>query len=429
VGNNASIKKRSKQNKTLKAFAILYQKSLIRKKMENLYNLNIEKAVLSAIFFDPSVFESIYSQLSAKSFYLQAHKNIFEVMEELSLKEIRIDEEFVKKRLQARDKFDEMALLEILSTNPITNTKAYIDELKELSQKRELISLTTQIKKVTLEEDISSDEAIDLIQQELYQITAQAQDKDFKDAKTITKQTLELINEIKARGNSLVVGVDTGFVSLNKKTSGFGKGDMIIIAARPAMGKTAFVLNIATNILRHNEGVAIFSLEMPSQQLMLRMLSSHASIPLQDLRIGNLDDQQWEALSVSIDFFNNSKLFVDDDGVLNIHKLRSKLRELKSKHPEVSIAIIDYIQLMSGVSQKDRQLEISEISRGIKMLARELDMPIIALSQLNRLLESRNDKRPMLSDIRESGAIEQDADIIMFIYREAVYKEKEENEK
>ena len=189
-------------------------------------------------------------------------------------------------------------------------------------------------------------------------------------------------------------------------------------------------MSSSPSILKHGEGVAIFSLEMPAEQLMMRMLAAHSSIPLQNIRVGDMDDGQWSTLSSSIDFFNRSKLFVDDDGMLTIHKLRSKLRELKSKHPEVNLAIIDYIQLMSGQGNgKDRQLEVSEISRGIKMLARELEMPIMALSQLNRGLESRSDKRPMLSDIRESGAIEQDADIIMFIYRDAVYKEKEERER
>jgi replicative DNA helicase len=277
---------------------------------------------------------------------------------------------------------------------------------------------------------MSSEDAVDLVQQKLYQITSEQNNKDFKDAKTITKETLERIEANKARGYSLVIGVDTGFYGLNKRTSGFGEGDLIIIAARPAMGKTAFVLNLANNLLGHGDGVAIFSLEMPAEQLMMRMLSAKTSVPLQNIRIGNMNDNEWSSISSGIDFFNNSKLFIDDDGQLNIHKLRSKLRDLKSKNPEVKMAIIDYIQLMSGVgNSKDRQLEVSEISRGIKMLARELNMPIIALSQLNRGLESRNDKRPMLSDIRESGAIEQDADMIMFIYREAVYKEKEEKEK
>jgi replicative DNA helicase len=192
---------------------------------------------------------------------------------------------------------------------------------------------------------------------------------------------------------------------------------------------TAFVLNIASKILDHNKGVAFFSLEMPAEQLMLRLMSAKASIALQDLRVGNLSDEQWSSLSKTADHFSRSKLFVDDDGNLTITALRSKLRKLKERHPEISCAIIDYLQLMSGSGGKDRHQEVSEISRGLKLLARELNIPIIALSQLNRSLESRNDKRPMLSDIRESGSIEQDADIILFVYRDDVYRRKEEMEK
>ena len=195
------------------------------------------------------------------------------------------------------------------------------------------------------------------------------------------------------------------------------------------MGKTAFTLNLAQNILDDGLGVAIFSLEMPAEQLMLRMLSAKTSIPLQKLRVGDLDDDQWSRLTSASDEMAKQKLFVDDDGMLNIHQLRSKLRKLKSQHQEISLCVIDYLQLMNGSSSKDRHLEVSEISRGLKLLARELEIPIIALSQLNRGLESRNDKRPMLSDIRESGSIEQDADMILFVYRDDVYRMREEAEK
>jgi replicative DNA helicase len=211
-------------------------------------------------------------------------------------------------------------------------------------------------------------------------------------------------------------------------TTGFGKGDLIIIAARPAMGKTSLVLNMVLKQITLGHGVAFFSLEMPAEQLMLRLLSAHTSIFLQKLRVGDLNDEEWSRLNASLDMMNNAKLFVDDGSGVTINQLRSKLRKLKSKHPEIQMAVIDYLQIMSSAG-RDRQAEVSEISRGLKMLARELEMPIIALSQLNRGVESRNDKRPMLSDIRESGAIEQDADIIMFVYRDDVYLYKEEKER
>jgi replicative DNA helicase len=234
---------------------------------------------------------------------------------------------------------------------------------------------------------------------------------------------------MKARGDSILVGVDTGYAELNKMTTGFGKGDLVIIAARPAMGKTSFALNMVQNLLDKGKGVAFFSLEMPAEQLMLRLLSVQTSIQLQRLRVGDMNPQEYKQLNDAVDKMRHSKLFVDDHGSINIHQLRSKLRKLKSRHPEIEVAVIDYLQIMNGTGGKDRHLEVSEISRGLKMLARELGIPIVALSQLNRGLESRSDKRPMLSDIRESGSIEQDADIILFVYRNDVYLYKEEKER
>lgn len=395
---------------------------------KELYNLNIERSILSSIIFEPSRFDEISSYLKPEYFYLPSHQRFFKAMIEVHEEELPIDEDFIKKKIPADD-FDETAFLEVVSTYPLSNTRAYIDEIVELFTKRELLTLTTEIKKITTEDNIPSDEAVDRVQQLLYNITTDNSSKDFRDGENISVATLEEIKKNKALGNKGVIGVDTGFIALNDITRGFGKGDMVIIAARPAMGKTAFVLNLANNVLHHGKGVAFFSLEMPAEQLLMRMMSAKTSIPLQNLKIGDMTDEQWSHLGNAADFYSNSKLFVDDDGMLTISKLRSKLRDLKTKHPEVTIAIIDYIQLMSGNSGKDRHLEVSEISRGIKMLARELSMPIVALSQLNRGVESRPDKRPMLSDIRESGSIEQDADIIMFVYRDDVYKEREERMK
>jgi replicative DNA helicase len=192
---------------------------------------------------------------------------------------------------------------------------------------------------------------------------------------------------------------------------------------------TALVLNMALKAIERNEGVAFFSLEMPAEQLMLRLLSAKTSIPLQALRVGDLRDEQWSQLSTATEEIAQKKLFVDDGGYATIHHVRSKLRKLKTQHPEISVAIIDYLQLMSGDNKEGRQQVVSEISRGLKQLARELQIPIVALSQLNRGVESRDNKRPMLSDLRESGAIEQDADIILFVYRDDVYREAMEKEK
>ena len=396
---------------------------------DNLYNLAFERSILSSIVFEPSQFDELSVALKIDDFYLPAHQDIFASMLLLLQKDLPIDEEFIKKELIRIKKFDEQVMLEILSANPIANTKAYVDEVKDKSLKRHLLTLTTEIKRVTVEEELPSAEVVDIVEKKLYEITQNNQVSDFKDAPKMTFDTMEYIKEMKARGNSVLVGVDTGFSELNKMTTGFGKGDLVIIAARPAMGKTSFVLNTVNSLITNGKGVAFFSLEMPAEQLMLRLLSIQTSIPLQKLRVGDMDDNQWGSLNGAIDRMNNAKLFVDDQGSININQLRSKLRKLKNQHPEIEIAVIDYLQIMQGVGNQDRHLQVSEISRGLKMLARELEMPIVALSQLNRGLESRNDKRPMLSDIRESGSIEQDADIILFVYRDDVYLYKEEKER
>lgn len=396
---------------------------------DNLYNLAFERSILSSIVFEPSQFDELSTTLKKDDFYLPAHQDIFKVMTLLLQKDQPIDEEFIKKELIKMKKFDESVMLEILSANPISNTKAYVDEIKDKSLKRHLLTLTTEIKRVTVEEELTSAEVIDIVEKKLYEITQNNQTSDFKDSPKMTFDTMEYIKEMKSRGNNVLVGVDTGFHELNKMTTGFGKGDLVIVAARPAMGKTSFILNTVNNLITKGKGVAFFSLEMPAEQLMLRLLSIQTSIPLQKLRVGDMNDDQWSSLNGAIDKMNSAKLYVDDHGSININQLRSKLRKLKNQHPEIEIAVIDYLQIMSGIGNQDRHLQVSEISRGLKMLARELSMPIVALSQLNRGLESRNDKRPMLSDIRESGSIEQDADIILFVYRDDVYLYKEEKER
>ena len=396
---------------------------------ESLYNLAFERSVLSSIIFDPAEFDEFEAVLNAEDFYLAAHQEIFRAMLSLSHRDLPIDEEFIKKELSGKQKFDERVLVDILTANPISNTTAYVQEIKDKAIKRHLLTLTTEIKRVTLEENLNGSDVVDLVEKKLYEITQNSQSNDFKDAVKITDDTMAYIEEMRERGDAVLVGVDTGYAELNKMTTGFGKGDLVIVAARPAMGKTSFALNMVQNLIEKGKGVAFFSLEMPAEQLMLRLLSVQTSIQLQRLRLGDFNPEEYKRLNDAVDKMRHSKLFVDDHGSINIHQLRSKLRKLKSRHPEIELAVIDYLQIMNGTGGKDRHLEVSEISRGLKMLARELEIPIVALSQLNRSLESRSDKRPMLSDIRESGSIEQDADIILFVYRNDVYLYKEEKER
>lgn len=394
----------------------------------NLYNLDIERGILSAILLDGKVYEDVASILKPKDFYLPFHQDVFETMENLYKRDLPIDEIFLKDELTKKNKFDEELFFEILGTAPIEAVEAYARELKDLATKRELIHLSNEIKKMVLEEDKKAVEEVEAIQSKLFNIATSNLSGDFKNSSTIISDTLEFIKKQAAKKNKIVTGLDTGFSELNRMTSGFGEGDLIILAARPSMGKTALALNIGLNVLKQNKGVAIFSLEMPAEQLMLRMLSAAGRIPLQDIRRGNLSEEDWSKLSQISDEMSRKPLFVDDEGNINIHTIRAKLRKLKAQNPELSLAIIDYLQLINS-DQRERHLAIAEISRSLKLLARELQIPIIALSQLNRALESRPNKRPMLSDLRESGAIEQDADIIMFIYRDDVYKAMEAKQK
>ncbi len=739
--------------------------------MDSVYSINIERAVLSSILFNPEEIEDVLGLIKHKDFYLPAHQKIFHVMEQLHTADMPIDEEFIRKRIDAKD-VDDSILIEILSANPITNTLAYVKEIKDGAVKRELANLATIIKKVAIEDDVIASEAVNTIQNELYKITTDSASSELKDMGDVTAETLDYIHRMKKLGNKYLIGQTTGFYELDKKTTGFNEGDLIIIAARPAMGKclgrgtkvlmydgslkkvedvqkddqlmgddskprnvlsitkgqeqmywvrqnkaidyrvneshilslkrsrtegphkngdvlninvkeylektdkfksnykgykvavdfkekttsidpyflglwlgdgssskvsiytqddevisylkdyastlklevreyiqedkcpeysitnkksvdgktafslqkllrdenvlnnkhipqdylinsyenrlnllaglldsdghydenangfeitqkredlsiqikflcdslgfrtslhakkasiktidfetevyrvrifgdidkiptkikrkqakkwtcnrtwnqtgiiiekdivddyfgfeidgnklflledmtvthnTALVLNMTLKNVEANKGVIFFSLEMPAEQLMLRLLAAKTLIPLQNLRKGDLDDLQWSTLSSAFDDFNTKKLFVDDGGSLNINQLRARVRKLAQKEENnISLIIIDYLQLMQGTGGKDRHIEVSEISRGLKLLAREIKVPIIALSQLNRGLENRPDKRPMLSDIRESGSIEQDADIIMFVYRDDVYKQRDEMRK
>jgi replicative DNA helicase len=396
--------------------------------MEGLYNLDIERGILAAIIFDGANFESVAAILKPKDFYLPFHQDMFSAMECLYKKDYPIDEVMIREELTKKNRFDEALMLEVITTAPIEIIETYAKEIKDKAVKRELLHFSNQVKQEVLEN--SDERAIDVvedIQSKLFKIATESEDGDFKDMNLISNLTLDYIKtQIGKEG--LLTGVDTGFIDLNRMTSGFGEGDLVIIAARPAMGKTSFVLNIGANVLKDNKGVAIFSLEMPAEQLMLRMLSSHSSIPLQNIRTGNMNDEEMSKITEAVDYFSTRKLFVDDNSMQTIHSVRSKIRKLKAQHPEISMVIIDYLQLMVGDS-KERHVAVAEISRGLKMLARELKIPILALSQLNRGLESRPDKRPMMSDLRESGAIEQDADIIMFVYRDDVYKIREAKQK
>lgn len=385
-----------------------------------------ERSVLNAIVFSNEILDEIEQIISPNDFLIPARKNIYAAMLELRREDSPIDDDFILKKTSKLRPIDQNELVEIMATTPIADVKGYAQKIKEDSIKRQLHSFALMLEEECKSEE-SSIEILDRLQARLFELSQNNKGRDFRFSEEIVSETMKQILAQKGR-NSALVGLDTGFMGLNRSTAGFGAGDLIIIAARPSMGKTAFVLNIAQKVARNGIGVAFFSLEMPAEQLMLRMLSAECSLPLQDLRIGRLEDAQWEQLSDGAQAMSERPFFVDDSGELSLHQMRSKLRKLRQKQDNIGLVIVDYLQLMKG-SGKDRISEISEISRGLKTLAREQNIPIIALSQLSRALESRSDRRPQLSDLRESGAIEQDADLVMFVYREAVYKERDERQK
>ena len=393
----------------------------------NLYDLDMERAILSSILQNNDTLGEIFDTIKAKDFYLKGHSQIYEAMVECLNSDDPVAVPFLKNKLG--DKYDEALMIDIIGTNSLIDIRRYASELKEKSIKRSLVKIAHDIPS-KVNEDKASRDMVDELSQEFYSLIEGGGTGTIKDGKDIILKVVEHIKTQIELGEQDIVGLDTGFKKLNEMIKGFKNGDLIIVAARPGMGKTTLCLNFMSQVLKSGAGVVFFSLEMPAEQIMMRILSSKTSIPLQDIMTGKIDDEAMARLSDACGEFSEYKLFVHDSGYVNIHQVRTQMRKLKAMHPEISLCVIDYIGLMMSTNNfADRHIQIAEISRGLKLLARELDMPIIALSQLNRSLESRANKRPMLSDLRESGAIEQDADIILFVYRDEFYLEQEEKEK
>lgn len=401
--------------------------------MDNLGLRNIERSILATIFFNPEIFEDVSSVLDEKDFSDAFLQSVFGAIKNQYEAQKPIDADLIVPTLSKNKFYSEEEFLSLLALAPLVNLDFYLQEIKNASIKRTLYLMANRIATSAKDQNTQAQDVLEDAEKTIYEISANGELKEFRDSEEIVVSTIKMIEEIKARGNNLLVGLNTGFAELNRITTGFNPGELIIIGARPSMGKTTFVLNMVQKFLASGKGVAFFSLEMQAEHLMLRMLSSSTSIPLQRLRVGDLNAEEWSSLSQISSHTSSLPLYIDDSSFVSITQLRSKMRKLKSKISDLGVCVVDYLQLMSGNKKNGgeakRQEEISEISRGLKILARELEIPIIALSQLNRMLESRDDKRPQLSDLRESGAIEQDADIILFLYRDDVYRKREEKAK
>ena len=394
-------------------------------------NLEAEEAILGAVLTNPICLNKIADLITPESFYKPANRMIYEAVLDLFGKNQAIDIVTVSERLSETDKLEQVggrAYVNDLALNVVTtaNIEYYAKIVQEKAIKRNLINAGSEIVEMAYENN-SMETTLDNAEKLIFNI---AQQKATTDLVPIEELVLKSYEQIEFRYNHRdeLIGVPTGFYDIDMMTSGLQKSDLIILAARPSMGKTAFALNIAQNVaLRANKAVAIFSLEMPKEQLVQRMLCSEAEVDTQRLKTGLMQAKDWEKLTTTMNVFAEAPIYIDDCAGATVMDIRAKCRRLMMETKELGLIVIDYLQLMSGSEKEDRFQQISSISRGLKTLARELGVPVIALSQLSRAVEQRNDKKPMLSDLRESGAIEQDADIVMFIYRDEYYK-KEESE-
>ena len=391
-------------------------------------NVEAEKAVIGAMMLDSDAIMVCSEILTAGEFYQQQYGIIFDALVEMYRDGIGADLVTIQNKLREKEVTPELYsveyLGELLASVPTSaNVKFYAEIVHEKAVLRRLIKVTEQVTRECYMDSQPLEDILEDTEKSVFDVIQQRGGSEFEPIRDVVLRTLDSIEKAaKQKGN--ITGLETGFRDLDAKTAGLQKSDLILIAARPAMGKTAFVLNIAEYVALHsNSTIALFSLEMSKEQLVKRMLAMNSMVDSQKIRTGDLEDDDWDKLVGSVRKIGNSNLVIDDTSGITASELRSKCRKLKIEQG-LDLVIIDYLQLMTGAGKRksdSRQQEISDISRSLKVMARVLDVPVIALSQLSRAVESRPDKRPMLSDLRESGAIEQDADIVMFIYRDEYY--------
>lgn len=396
-------------------------------------NVEAEQAVLGAMLLSHDAVIVAMEKLQSQDFYRDVHRIIFEAMEHLHRENKEIDVITLPDELKRMKKLDDVGGLEYVLNLPnlvgsAANIEYYANIVAEKALVRNLISTCTELTTEAYDGQKETEALLDDAERRILQLSDTKNRGDFASVGAVVEVTLDKITKLYENKAGLT-GLPTGFRDLDRMTSGLQPSDLILVAARPSMGKTAFTLNIAQNVgVRQHKTVAFFSLEMSQEQLVQRLLCQIAHIDSQKLRTGQLNsDEEWTRLTDACDKLYESPIYIDDTPGISVAEMRSKARRLKSEHG-LDLIIVDYLQLMQGRNAESRQQEISEISRSLKALARELKVPLIALSQLSRSVESRQDKRPMLSDLRESGALEQDADIVSFLYREDYYDKETENQ-
>lgn len=395
-------------------------------------NLEAEKSVLGAILLNDTYFNTVEEFLQPQDFYTPAHQTIFKHMLTLARSNKRIDmitlQDILHKENDLLNVGDVAYLMELQENIPALGMlEQHAQIIRAKAVLRNLISSSIDI--ITScynQNEVELDSVIDEAEKRIFQIIHNRTKQNFVQLNIWLKRTFQHLSSIKSSSKG-VTGVATQFKHLDRMTSGFQPGDLIIVAARPSMGKTSFALNVAMNAARQGYGVGVFSLEMAAEQLTLRLLSTESGIDHQKIRNATISGEEWIAITHVAAELGDMQLFIDDTAGINIMELRAKARQLKSKY-NIGLLVVDYLQLLHASRRhENRHQEVSEISRFLKALAKELHVPIVALSQLSRAVDSRIDKRPLLSDLRESGAIEQDADLIMFLYRDVIYNNETEH--
>lgn len=388
-----------------------------------------ERAILGAILLDNTLVTQALEHLKPEDFYSPLHRRIFAAMMALFEASKRIDPILIAEELKKEGSVEAIGGVATITNLTyglphFTDVSDYIGVVKEKSTMRDLVRTCNQITSEALEEEDDAAVILDRAEQLIFSIAEQKAREGFSPIEPIAESVFKKIEELYRRDSTALTGLSTGFRDLDSLTSGFQQGDLIIIAARPSMGKTALVLNVAQRAaVRERAVVAFFSLEMSKEQLLMRMLSAQASIDATKLRNGNLSQSDWPRLAEAIGELSDTKLFIDDTPGISVLEMRAKLRRLAVEQKSLDLIVVDYLQLMGGGTRRNenRQQEVSQISRDLKALAKEFQVPVIALSQLSRAPEARNPPKPMMSDLRESGSIEQDADVVAFIYREDYY--------
>lgn len=414
--------------------------SIIRSKQEGVlpfskelpFSIEAERSVLSSLLLNVDSYDQVADILSIDEFYYRPHRIIYQAICEFNAQGKNFDLLVLHDHLLGKNLLDKVGgvpyLMELQqNVYSLGFLAQHAKIVKDKALLRCLITSCTEIVGICYEpkgKEVA--ELLDVAEKQIFQISNKVSTKDFLPLSQLLKSTFKKISDASETQGD-VTGIPCGFGAFDTMTSGLQNGDLLILAGRPAMGKTALALNIAVNAWRSGAGVGVFSLEMPSEQLVLRMIASESGIPLHKIRTGSFGSEEWLEITDVAALLDESQIFIDDSPSITLIELRAKARRLKFKH-DVKLLVIDYLQLVTLDQRvENRTQEIATISRGLKALAKELDLPIIALSQLSRSLESRMDKRPMLSDLRESGSIEQDADIVCFVYRDVVYNPETEN--